>query len=94
MRSIEEVIKMATEAGITISDNVKRFADVKTVNNSFNSCQEESVVPVYQKKKGKATKKVTAWAVAAPSHISKLEYAMMTSDVDLRELFRKVRAVA
>ena len=93
MRSIEEVIKMATDAGVTISDNIKRFSDVKVVNNSYLANQEESVVPVYQKKKGKATKKVTAWAVAAPSHISKLEYAMMTSDVDLRELFRKVRNI-
>lgn len=93
MRTIEEVVKMAAEAGVTISDNIGRFAEAKVVNNNFLNCHEESIVPVYQKKKGKTTKKVTAWAVAAPGHISKLEYAMMTSDVDFRELFRKVRAL-
>jgi hypothetical protein len=88
---------MFYDGGLSIVEgNVSNSAEVKDVNKKFLIVQEnvpddESLYFVYQKKKGKPTKKVTAFALARDGHVTRLEYAILTSDVDFRELIRKIK---
>lgn len=97
MRQIAEVTEMFYENGLSIvEDNVNHSAEVKEINRKFLKAQEnvpegETLYSVYQKKKGKPTKKVTAFAFARDGHVTKLDYAILTSDVDFRELIRKIK---
>lgn len=91
MRQPVEVMRMASEAGITISNDIKMVPEVKNVQRLFEQEDQNSVISVLQKKKGKPQKKVTAFAVVKPGHIARMVYAMLTTDVDLRELFRKAK---
>ena len=91
MRTPTEVIQMASQAGITISNDIKSVPEVKTVQKLFEQSDTTPNIFVYQKKKGKPQKKVTAFAVAKQGHIEKMVYAMLSSDVDLRELFRRAK---
>lgn len=91
MRTPTEVIQMASQAGITISNDIKSVPEVKTVQRLFEQSNITPNIFVYQKKKGKPQKKVTAFAVAKQGHIEKMVYAMLSSDVDLRELFRRAK---
>lgn len=89
MRKPEEVMTMASDAGVTISSDITVISEVKTVQKMFE--QQEGAIGVFQKKKGKPQKKITAYAIAKPGHIEKMVYALVTPDTDLRELFRKVK---
>ena len=97
MRQIAEVTEMFYAGGLSIVEsNVNNSAEVKDINKKFLEAQEnvpegESLYFVYQKKKGKPTKKVTAFAFARDGHVTRLEYAILTSDVDFRELIRKIK---
>ena len=91
MRQPVEVMRMASEAGITISNDIKMVPEVKNVQRLFEQEDQNNVISVLQKKKGKPQKKVTTFAVAKPGHIERMVYAMLTTDVDLRELFRKAK---
>ena len=91
MRQPVEVMRMASEAGITISNDIKMVPEVKNVQRLFEQENQQQLISVLQKKKGKPQKKVTAFAVAKPGHIERMVYAMLTTDVDLRELFRKAK---
>lgn len=89
MKQVNEVVQELYAAGLTVSENnIVCKSDAKTVSKE----QEEypGAVVVFQKKKGKPTKKVTAFAITHDGHISKLVYAIMTTDTDFRELIRKV----
>jgi len=91
LRTPAEVMQMASIAGVTISSDIKSIPEVKQVQRLFEQSDITPNVFVYQKKKGKPQKKVTAFAVARQGHIERMVYAMLSSDVDLRELFRKVK---
>lgn len=91
MRQPVEVMRMANEAGITISNDIKMVPEVKNVQRLFEQENQQQLISVLQKKKGKPQKKVTAFAVTKPGHIERMVYAMLTTDVDLRELFRKAK---
>lgn len=93
MRTPAEVTQMASQAGITISNDIKSVPEVKQVQRLFEQSDIKPNILVYQKKKGKPQKKVTAFAVARQGHIESMVYAMLSSDVDLRELFRKAKEV-
>lgn len=94
MRTPVEVMRMANEAGITISNDIKSVPEVKQVQKLFEAeGQNVNLVSVLQKKKGKPQKKVTAFAIAHPGHVKKMVYAMLSSDTDLKELFRKVKTL-
>ena len=92
MRQVSEITAMAIDNGVTISDNIERMVDPKAVTKRMETVDTEGKVVVsYQKKKGKPTKKITAFATAYPGHIESLIYCIPTSDVDLREIFRQVK---
>jgi len=94
LRTPVEVMRMANEAGITISNDIKSIPEVKQVQKLFElEEQKPDIIFVYQKKKGKPQKKVTAFALAKPGHVRKMVYAMLTPDTDLKELFRKAKAL-
>lgn len=93
MKQPVEVMQMANENGVTISNDVRMVPEVKSVQKMYEQENIANVIAVLQKKKGKPQKKVTAFAVVKPSHIERMVYAMMTSDVDLRELFRKAKEI-
>ena len=99
MRTVSDVIEFLYENGLTVvEDNVVQVAEAKNVQRDFEGYQiqelSEKLVSVYQKKKGKPTKKVTAFALVKEGHVTYLEYAVMTSDVDFRELFRACKVAA
>lgn len=93
MRQPVEVMKMANEAGITISNDIRMIPEVKGVQRLFEQEDPNKVISVLQKKKGKPQKKVTAFAIAKPNHIERIVYATLTPDTELRELFRKVKNI-
>lgn len=89
MKQVQEVVQELYAAGLTVNENdIVCKSEVKIVSKE----QEEypAALVVFQKKKGKPTKKVTAFAVAHDGHVSKLVYAIMTTDTDLKELIRKI----
>lgn len=91
MKNPIEVMQMASVNGVTISNDIKMVPEVKMVQRLYEQEDPSKVIAVLQKKKGKPQKKVTAFAIAKPGHIEKMVYAMLSPDVDLRELFRKVK---
>lgn len=93
MRQPVEVMRMANENGVTISNDIRMVPEVKSVQKMYEQEDPAKVITVLQKKKGKPQKKVTAFAAARPSHIERMVYATMTPDVDLRELFRKAKEI-
>ena len=93
MKQPFEVMKMASECGVTISNDIKMMPEVRNVQRLFEQEKPDGIISVLQKKKGKPQKKVTAYASAKPGHIERMVYAMLTSDVDLRELFRKAKEI-
>lgn len=96
MKKVSEVIELIYENNLTVANNdVKQVPEVKTVQRDYESYYDElsdgKLVYVMQKKKGKPTKKITAFALVKDGHILHLEYAMLTSDVDFRELIRAIK---
>lgn len=82
---------MAHNAGITISNDIRMVPEVKNVQRLLEQETVTNIVKVMQKKKGKPQNKATAFAIVKPAHIERMVYAMLTSDVDLNELFRTVK---
>lgn len=91
MRQPFEVMQMASEMGITISNDIRMVPEVKTVQKMYEQEGPDKVIAVAQKKKGKPQKKVTAFATAHQGHIERMVYATLSSDTDLKELFRKAK---
>lgn len=91
MRRPVEVMEMAHNAGITISNDIKMVPEVKNVQRLLEQETVTNVIKVLQKKKGKPQNKSTVFAIVRPAHIERMVYAMLTSDVDLNELFRAVK---
>ena len=97
MKTVSEVINMIYENNLTVAnDDVKEVPETKTVQRDFESYRDDptddKLVFVMQKKKGKLTKKVTAFALVNDGHVSYLEYAMLTTDTDFRELVRVLKS--
>jgi ketol-acid reductoisomerase len=97
LKNVTEVIDMLYEGGLSVVEgNVTNTAEVKDVQKEFTVVQDnvpegQEIFSVYQKKKGKPTKKVTAFAIAHDGHVTRLMYALLTSDVDFRELIRSIK---
>jgi len=97
VKTVSEVINMIYENNLTVAnDDVKEVPETKTVQRDFESYRDDptddKLVFVMQKKKGKLTKKVTAFALVNDGHVSYLEYAMLTTDTDFRELVRVLKS--
>ena len=91
MRHPFEVMQMASDVGLTISNDIRMVPEVKTVQKMYEQEDPKKVIAVMQKKKGKPQKKVTAFAIAQYGHIERMVYATLSSDTDLKELFRKAK---
>ena len=93
MLNKEEVLSLANEFNLTVDLNdVYIFSDTKEITEKAESGSFNFFV--YQKKKGKPTKKVTAGLKIkeGSKFISYIRYAALTSVQDFKELFRKVNS--
>jgi len=98
MKMASEVISFLYENNLTVvEDNVLQLSEAKTVQRDLERYQSEDlgnkkIVSVFQKKKGKPTKKATAFAIVEDGHVTLFEYAVLTTDVDFREIVRSIKS--
>lgn len=94
MRSVTEVESMVYEQNLTVkADSIERITEIKTVNKLYQEIEDKTnIICVYQKKKGKPTKKITAFGIFQNGHFSRIVYALLTTDSELKELLRNANS--